>query len=211
MLIGAHLDRTHVEPVSSVTPIDLGELVLSAATIHRDRGSSDPALLRSALESRDRLLDLATFIAIRWGSIVDSDEVAREKCASRIERWRTRLEKTQGMVEMTFKIGGKGKPVRPDFRSASSGRDYLQKLHDMRRGVEIDTNLLDRAEALFRPVAVELRQLRREDGGAEIALLVPRERLRSVAEAGRQLQEERPESPFLLSGPWPLEVFADEQ
>lgn len=211
MLIGAHLDRAHVEPVSSVTAIDVGELVLSAAAIHRDRGSSDPALLRSALEARDRLLDLATFIAIRWGSIVDSNEAAREKCATRISRWRERLESMQGMVEMTFKTGGKGKPVRPDFRSASSGRDYLQKLHDMRRGVEIDAGLLDRAVTLFTPLAADLRQLRREDGGAEIALLVPRERLQSVAEAGRRLQEEKPESPFLLSGPWPLEVFADEQ
>lgn len=210
MLIGAHLERSHVEPVSSVTPIDLGEVVLSAAPVHADRGSSDPALLRSVLESRDALLDEATFIAIRWGTAVDSAEGARDKCGSRIPAWRARLEATRGLVEMTFKIGSRGRPARPDYRTAASGREYLRTLRDMRRGMEIDTDLLDRAEALFEPLATEIRQIRREDGGAEIALLVRRDRLEQVGEAGRQLQEENPASPFLLSGPWPLEVFADE-
>ena len=211
MLIGAHLERAHVEPVKSVTPVDLGQLVLSALEIDPNRGSSDPALLRTALQARDELLDLATFIAIRWGTIVGSRDAALDKCASRLPRWRSRLEKTRDLVEMTFKVGGREKPKRPDFRHAASGKDYLRKLHEMRRDVEVDTPLLSRATELFGPIATELRQIRREDGGAEIALLVSRERVESIADAGRRLQEEMPRSPFLLSGPWPLEAFADEE
>lgn len=88
MLIGAHLERAHVEPVPSVTPVGLGEITLSAIEIDPSRGSSDPALIRAALQARDELLDIATFIAIRWGTIIGSADAALDKCASRLPRWR---------------------------------------------------------------------------------------------------------------------------
>lgn len=209
MLIGAHLDRSHVEPVSAVVPIDLDRVILSAAEIARDRSSSDPLLMRNVLEARESLLDLATFIAIRWGTVVDSVDSAREKCATRIPSWRKRLEDTQGLVEMTFKIGGRGKPGRPDFQKVSGGREYLEKLHEMRRGMDVDTDLLEKAETIFAPLSVETKRLRREDGGAEIALLVARDQVQHIAEAGHRLGDENPDRPFLLSGPWPLETFAE--
>jgi hypothetical protein len=54
------------------------------------------------------------------------------------------------------------------------------------------------------------RWIHRDGRSLECALLVSRDDVNRVQQAGQQLKREFPEVPFLLSGPWPLEVFADD-
>jgi hypothetical protein len=49
----------------------------------------------------------------------------------------------------------------------------------------------------------------RDGKSLECALLVPRAEVARANEAGERLKDEFPNVPFLLSGPWPLEVFAE--
>jgi hypothetical protein len=44
-----------------------------------------------------------------------------------------------------------------------------------------------------------------------MAALIPRARIEEIFAAGEQLKRDFPRIPFLLSGPWPLEVFAHEE
>ena len=65
------------------------------------------------------------------------------------------------------------------------------------------------AERLLGPLSVKHRWEHRDERSVELAALVERARLDEVMTAGEELRAASPEVPFLLSGPWPLEVFAD--
>ena len=57
--------------------------------------------------------------------------------------------------------------------------------------------------------AIEVRWLPRDNASIEMAALIARARIDATRTAGEQLKRDFPRVPFLLSGPWPLEVFAD--
>lgn len=209
-LIGAHLRHQDVEPVASVTAIPTGGLVLSALELANGEATSSPHVIRRAIEARNALLERATFIAFRWGSTAGSIAHAQDQVADATARWQKVLERNQGFVEMTFKVGGSSRPGRPDHRSASSGGEYLRRIHEASRQVTVDEELLARAETVLNPLAERSRRLRRPDGGAEIALLIVRSKVSEAGRAAAGLREEMPDRPFLFSGPWPLETFVDE-
>jgi hypothetical protein len=106
---------------------------------------------------------------------------------------------------MTLKVVASGSVARPDRRDFSKGGDYLKALHAATTSVEVDPE--------FRTAAEEAigkgRWLHRDQASLELAALVARDAVERVRTAGEELKRRFPRVPFLLSGPWPLEVFAD--
>lgn len=208
LIIGAHLLRDDIEPVAEALPA--GDLYLSAIGIEADQPLGDRELLLRVAGVRARLLDGATFVAIRYGFTAWSAEEAQWKCAAHLGKWRSVLTANRGNVEMTLKTSAIAPRARPDRRNFSSGADYLRALHEATQSAAADPDLRAGAEELIAPLAVKHRWLHRDEKSVELAALVPRERLQAVHAAGETLRARCPEIPFLLSGPWPLEVFADD-
>jgi hypothetical protein len=71
----------------------------------------------------------------------------------------------------------------------------------------VDPRFRAAADALLVPLA-EHRWMHRDEKSVELALLVPRANVDAICARGEELRETS--VPFLLSGPWPLEVFADD-
>ena len=203
IVIGAHLHRDDIEPIAVAVPV--GDLFLSGAEIADDQPLGDRDLLLRAAAVRARLLERATFVAIRYGFAVRNTGDAIAKCAPHLARWRRVLVEHRDKVEMTVKVaasGGKPRPQRHDF---TSGADYLRALHETTQSADVDPH--------FRAAVSRIgtsRWLHRDDRSLECALLISRNDVNRAQGAGEQLKREFPEVPFLLSGPWPLEVFADD-
>lgn len=208
LVIGAHLLREDVEPVTQA--LVAGELFLSAMAVEDDQPLGDRELLLRVAGVRARLLDVATFVAIRYGFTVASAEEAQWKCAAHIARWRELLTENRGNVEMTLKVAAADPRARPDRHEFTKGADYLRALHEARHSASADPLFRAAAEELIVPLARGHRWLQRDEKSVELTALIPREQLEAVRAAGEALRERAPNVPFLLSGPWPLEVFADD-
>jgi hypothetical protein len=208
LIIGAHLLRDDIEPVAQALPV--GDLYLSAVEIEGDQPLGDRELLLRVAGIRARLLDVATFVAIRYGFTAWSAEEAQWKCAAHIGTWRRVLVANRDNVEMTLKTAASAPRARPDRRDFTSGADYLRALHEATQSASADPRFLESAEELIGPLALRHHWLHRDEKSVELAALVRREQLEAVNAAGESLRLRCPEVPFLLSGPWPLEVFADD-
>ncbi len=212
VVIGAHLLRDDIEaagePLAQAIPA--GDLWLSAIEVADDQPLGDRDLLLRVTSVRARLLEVATFIAIRYGFAVSSPEEAQRKCASRTERWRATLTANRDHVEMTLKAAATAPQPRPDRHDFTSGADYLRALHTATQSASADPRFVESATRLIVPVAIAHRWLHRDEKSVELVALVARGRVDEVRAAGEVLRAECPAVPFLLSGPWPLEVFADD-
>jgi hypothetical protein len=200
-MIGAHLRRDDVEPLA--TAIACGDVWLSGVDVADDQPLGDRDLLLRVADVRAKLLDRATFIAIRYGFAAKAEEAAA-KCAEHAPRWRRVLEANRDNVEMTVKVVSAEPKPRPDHRDFASGADYLKALR---------ANAAE-ADPEFRQAVSSIgmhRWTHRDGRSLECALLVPRAEVERVRERGERLKREFPGVPFLLSGPWPLEVFADHE
>lgn len=206
VVIGAHLLREDVEPIAEALPV--GDLFLSVLPIAGQQPLGDRDLLLRVAEVRRRLLDRATFVAVRYGFTVTSSDDAVQRCAPHLVKWRSLLETYREHAEMTLKVAVNASP-RPDRREHASGSSYLRALHESARKADADPVLYAAVERLLIPLAHEHRWLHGDRTSTEFVALVRRERLGEFEEAGRALKNEVPSTPFLLSGPWPLEVFAD--
>ena len=203
VIIGAHLRREDVEPVAEAIPV--GDLFLSGLPLADDQPLGDRHLLVRVAHARSLLLDRATFIAIRYGFAVASSGEAQSKCGDRVARWRESLEANRDNIEMTLKVvasRGEDRPQRTDFKS---GAEYLRALHRASRAAGVDPRFRDAVSRLGTH-----RWLHRDDRALECALLIPRQSVNEVVAAGERLKRDFPDVPFLLSGPWPLEVFVDD-
>ncbi|HVR44915.1 MAG TPA: GvpL/GvpF family gas vesicle protein [Thermoanaerobaculia bacterium] len=209
LLLGAHL-REEDARLDGVARLAAGDLVLSALACGARRSPADREIIARAAAARAELAAREIFVAIRWGASATSPADAEEKCRAHLPRWRELLERWRGCAELTFKAGGAAARERPDRSSFTSGADYLRALQTLRNAGRVDPRLLDAAESRFATLAERTRRVRREDGGAEIAMLVRREKIDAAADLALALRADFPTIPFLLSGPWPLEVFADE-
>jgi gas vesicle protein GvpL/GvpF len=207
IVIGAHLRREDIEPVAGAIPVD--DLFLSGVPVGDDRPLGDRDLLLEIADRRARLLDRATFIAIRYGFTVRGWEDATAKCAARVPRWRELLIAHREEVEMTLKSAVDSPPARPDRRDFASGADYLRALHEMAHGVDIDPRFRAAVERSLVPLTKQHLWIHRDNATVELAMLVARANVPEINDAGDLLRREFPGVPFLLSGPWPLEVFAD--
>jgi hypothetical protein len=110
---------------------------------------------------------------------------------------------------MTLKVAAATSMLRPDRRDFTSGADYLRALHAAQQSSNVDPAFREHAERLFAPLSVRRRWEHRDERSVELAALVERASLDDVQAAGEELRAVCPTVPFLLSGPWPLEVFAD--
>jgi hypothetical protein len=197
IVIGVHLEREDVEPVAEAIPN--GDVWFSAVSVPDDQPMGDRELLLRVAKIRARLLDRATFIAVRYGFALSGAP------ASPPARWRTTLESNRQNVEMTLKVASSTPKPRPHREDFSSGAAYLRALHDS--SAEVDQTFKAAAEKAIN--AIDHRWLPRDNASIEMAALIRRDRVGEVRAAGESLKREFPRVPFLLSGPWPLEVFAD--
>ena len=60
------------------------------------------------------------------------------------------------------------------------------------------------------PLTTQRRWSHRDRASLELSMLVRKTDLDKIRAAGEQLRNQFSKVPFLLSGPWPLEVFADD-
>lgn len=208
LVIGAHLQREDVEPIANV--MQVGHLFLSALPVDDDRPLGDRDLLMQVADVRAKLLDRATFVAIRYGFAVRDAAEATSKCGGLTTRWRALLTAHRDAVEMTLKIAAAASTARPDRHDFSSGADYLRALHESAKGTDVDPRFRDGVERTLLPLTMQHRWIHRDRSSMELAMLVRRHELENIAAAGETLRKEFAAVPFLLSGPWPLEVFADD-
>jgi hypothetical protein len=205
VVIGAHLLRDDIEPVAAAMPV--GDLFLSTIEVADDQPLGDRELLLRVADIRAKLLDVATFAAIRYGFSVSGAAEAESKVSTHLGRWKTLLTAHRDHVEMTLKVAASSPRPRPDRRDFTSGADYLRALHALTQAARVEPAFRDIVERAVIPLAVEHRWIPRDAKSVELALLVPRDAVGTVNAAGETLRETR--VPFLLSGPWPLETFAE--
>jgi hypothetical protein len=207
IIIGAHLQRQDVEPAAEAW--EAGELFLSGLPVDDDQPLSDRHLLLRVAAIRAALLERATFVAVRYGFAARSEADALARVTPFLPRWGELLRGHRDEVEMTLKVAAASPKPRPDRHAFTSGRAYLEALHDATRGASIDPAFRTAVEETLGPLAVERRWIHRDNNSLELAVLVPRGAVEPVRVVGHSLRERFPRVPFLLSGPWPLEVFAD--
>lgn len=208
VVIGAHLYREDVEPIA--TAIAVGDLFISALDVADDRPLGDRDLLLQVADLRGKLLDRATFVAIRYGFAVRNAQEVAAKVAAFAPRWRGLLIAHREEVEMTLKAAAAVARTRPDRRDFASGAAYMRALHETAQAVDVDPQFRDGVERTLVPLATQHRWIHRDNSSVELAMLVHRRDLDAVRAAGEQLRSDFATVPFLVSGPWPLEVFADD-
>ena len=210
-LIGAHLREEDVANVEGVTVLAAGGLVLSALAFEAVRGIADRQVIGEVATARAALIRRELFVAIRYGISVRDSKEASDKCTSFLDRWRELLTQFRGCIEMTLKIASPGSGSRPDSKQFQSGSDYLRELHRSRSAKSLDAPVREMIERELFPLSLQRRWVARQDGGIELAFLMQRDRLDSAAAFATRMKEHFPELPFLLSGPWPLEIFANDE
>lgn len=203
IVIGAHLRRDDVEPLADA--IGCGDVWLSGVPVAEDQPLGDRELLLRVASVRAQLLERATFLAIRYGLTVHGTSEAESKCAAHVARWRRLLEAHRDEVEMTLKVLAVSPKTRPDRHDFASGAEYLRALHDATNAADVDPKFREAVSAI-----APHRWSHRDGRSLECALLVRRDGVARVNEAGELLKRDFPAVAFLLSGPWPLEVFADD-
>lgn len=208
VVIGAHLEKEDVEPLADAVPVS--DLWLSGMPVDDSQALGDRELLLRIAKARAALLDRATFIAIRYGFTAHRSSDAMAKCAEHIDRWRRVLRECSDMVEMTLKVAAAASHPRPDRHDFQSGAAYIRALHDATRATDVAPEFRTAVDETLAPLAVKHRWSNRDTASLEFAALVQRESIAAVNDAGAALKRDFPSVPFLLSGPWPLEVFADD-
>lgn len=204
--IGVHLRRDDIEPLAEAVP--LPGLFMSAVSVPDDQSLSDRDLLVRVTTTRAALLDRATFIAVRYGFAFRSPDEAVARSAEHVARWKALLEENAGRVEFTLKVAAPG-AARPDRHDFRSGAAYIRALHDARDATSVPPAFKTEVERTIVPLAVRHRWIKRDATSVELAGLIDRAELFRLAVAGESLKKSVPEIPFLLSAPWPLEVFAE--
>jgi len=192
--IGIHLRREDIH----VDAVPVGDLWFSVVAVSDDQPLGDRDLLLRVAKIRAELLERATFIAVRYGYVVAPPGAAAP-------HWRELLESNRDNVEMTLKVASSSPKARPSRKDFSSGAAYLRALHES--VAEVDEDFKRAAEKAIDPI--QSRWLPRDNASIEMAALISRDRIEQARAAGEQLKRDFPRVPFLLSGPWPLEVFAN--
>jgi hypothetical protein len=208
VVIGAHRERNDIEPLAEA--IAVSDLWLSGMAVDDSQPLGDRDLLLRVAKTRAALLDRATFVAIRYGFTAHGSSEAAAKCAAHIDRWRRVLNEHRGMIEMTLKVAAAAQRARPNRHDFNSGAAYIRALHDATRATDVAPEFRKAVDETLAPLAVKHRWSNRDMSSLEFAALVKRENVAAINDAGSLLKRDFPSVPFLLSGPWPLEVFADD-
>jgi hypothetical protein len=205
--IGIHRELEDIGSGSEATAIAVGDVFVSVLAVAREQPLGDRELLLRVAAIRRRLLASATFIAVRYGAAFTSASELRNRFIGRAGESAAILRARGDCVEMTMKIPVGGVAAAPDRSDFSNGADYLRALHAHRNAAHLDPHFRSRVEERLGPLAVELRWRPRDAASVELVALIPRDdvdRFRGAAETLRETKQA-----FLLSGPWPLEVFGE--
>jgi hypothetical protein len=208
VVIGAHRERNDIGPLAEA--IAVSDLWLSGMAVEESQPVGDRDLLLRVAKTRAALLDRATFVAIRYGFTAHGGDDAIAKCAAHLDRWRRVLNDFQDHVEMTLKVAAVAPRARPDRHDFESGAAYIRALHEATRSTDVSPEFRKAVDETLAPLAVKHRWSNRDTSSLEFAALVKRESVAAINDAGAALKRDFPSVPFLLSGPWPLEVFADD-
>ena len=208
VVIGAHLRREDIEPLAEA--IEADELFLSSLSVPDEQPIGDRDLLLRVADIRAQLLGRATFIAIRYGLVLSSDAEAFTKTAAHLPRWKQKLLAHREHAEMTLKVAAHAPLARPDRRDFASGADYLRALHSAVRSASVEPAFHAAVERLLLPLAVTAKWQTRDERAVEWTALIRRDDVETMNAAAGTLRAECATTPFLFSGPWPLEVFADD-
>lgn len=208
LILGAHLEAADAA-VDGITVLSAPPLHLSAMTYNGDLGVADQSTVLRASALRREMIAREVFVAFRYGFSVADEEEARKKVNERLPAWRELLKAHRGRVEMTLRTTGVTSP-RPDRHDFHSGGDYLRALFERRKQSTIAPDFKQAVEERFAPLITDSKWIDREDGAREMVMLIERTRLAEAEKRGQALKLDFPDVPFLLSGPWPLEVFADD-
>ena len=195
VVVGVHLKREDIH----VDAIPTADLWYSVVPIEDDHPLADRDLVLRVAKIRAELLDRATFIAVRYGYALSGAPAPPPAHARQI------LEANRNNIEMTLKVASSSPKSRPNRKDFTSGAAYLKALHNS--AATIDPTFKQAAEKALN--AIETRWVPRDTASLEMAALIPRDRIEQTRAAGEQLKRDFPRVPFLLSGPWPLEVFAN--
>jgi hypothetical protein len=207
--IGAHLLRDDIEPVADAIPV--GDLFLSALSLPDEQPTGDRDLLLRVAAARAKLLDVATFIAVRYGFTFATAEEAQAKTAVYHAKWKRVLTANRGNVEMSLKVAASSpspRPHREDF--VGGGGAYLRALHAATQAANVDPAFREAADRLLVPLTIRHRWIHRDEKSIELTALIVREQVEAMLATGEELRRAAAHVPFLLSGPWPLEMFADD-
>src|SRR5688572_30231127 len=154
--VGVHLRAEDVEPVAHALPA--GDLFFSAVEVPDDQPLGDRDLLLRVADLRSRLLERATFIAVRYGYTFATEVEPR-----RLDQWRRVLEANRENVELTLKVAAASPRARPDRHDFSSGADYLRALHEATRAAVAAPHFRDEVERLIAPHALKTRWTHRDE------------------------------------------------
>ena len=205
--IGVHLRREDVEPVAGAVPA--ADLFVSALAVEDDQPLGDRDLLLRVARIRAELLQRATFVAIRYGFAFRSSSEAEAKVAPNAAKWRALLIENRSRVEMTLKVAAAQWRERPDRHQFQSGAGYLRALQEAKSAASIDPKFREEVENRIVPLCVLHQWITRDTTSLELAGLIERKQLADLTAGGEALKVACPSVPFLLSAPWPLEVFSD--
>ena len=194
VVVGVHLYRDDIH----VDAIPTADLWYSVVAVNDDQPLADRDLVLRVAKIRAELLERATFIAVRYGYVLSGAPAPPPAQARQI------LEANRNNIEMTLKVAASSPKPRPKREEFANGAAYLKALHDS--AATIDATFKRAAETAIN--AIESRWLPRDNASLEMAALIPRDKVDETRAAGEQLKRDFPRVPFLLSGPWPLEVFA---
>lgn len=208
LLVGVHERREDIEPMARAIPS--GPVFLSVMEVPDDQPAGDRPLLLRTLDVRGQLLERATFLAVRYGFFARSEEDAVARTLPHVGRWLALLQTHGAFIEMSLKVVAATPREKPDRKDFTSGAAYLRSLHEATRAADTDPEFRRVVEERITSLASEHRWIHRDSASLELALLVDRNRADEVAAAAAALKAAFPHVPFLLSGPWPIEVFADD-
>lgn len=203
ILIGVH---SRSEDISGAVAMPLHDLFLSALPVDETRGIAERKFVEEVARVRQELIAREIFVALRYGTTVHGSEEAEAKCGQLIDGWRRLLERWRGYVEITLKVAPQLAVSRPKRSEVASGAEYLRKL-DAMRTQELSSDFREHVEREL-AFAAEMKWNRRGDGGWELAAMIRREQLSQLEGVASRLKS-ADAPPFLISGPWPLEVFAN--
>jgi hypothetical protein len=158
--IGLHLRSEDVEPLAGAFKVS--GLIVSAIEVHDDQPLSDRDLLLRVADLRARLLDRATFIAVRYGFTFRSIADAEAKLGAGAAKWRAILEANRSRVELTLKVPSSAAQPKPDRHDFQSGADYLRALHAAKNAAGVSEEFKRAVAEHIGPLCVEQRWMNRD-------------------------------------------------
>jgi hypothetical protein len=205
--IGIHGALADIARSGEATGVAVGSVFVSALAVPHEQPISDRDLLLRVAGIRSVLLESATYIAVRYGAAFSSAEELQKRFIGRAAEAAELLRSRRGCVEMTMKMPVGGAAPPPDRRYFQNGADYLRALQVHRNAAQLDPAFRARVEERLSPLAVEYRWRPRDAGSMELVALIAREEVDRFRAAAESLRDSK--QAFLLSGPWPLEVFGE--